>query len=579
MKATKFLAIASSILAIASTSCIDDKYDLSDIDTTVQVKIDRLVVPVNIDQIFLSSVIDETSNIKVIDGHYAYVTDGTFNSDPISIDGISVKIDDIQDSHVTIKNALGGMPNPDVDIDYDIHEANPTEYSFKAEDISENLCGLTRINGKTTFTIKLDLSGIKNFASKAQLMGVKIMLTKHMIVKPNANGTYDYESGIFTLKDQLVDTSAGLTIEIEVEAIEIAAGEFNEADHTIDISGEVGVTDGIFRIPAQYQSQTLPEMLSLVVSYDIADFEVESVSGELQYPITDVDIPEVELNDIPDFLNQPGTNLILANPQLYLNANNPLNMYKDLYAETGIEITAKRVGESGTGIDKKTFTLDQPFKIGGEQGVNEFNYVLAPEDPATTDAGYPHPTFVKFSSLGHILSGNGLPKALQINLVDPMVPKQPIENFLVDKKYEAIKGTWKFVAPFDLASGSCIMYSDVVDGWSSEDLDHAVITFLEVNVTVSTDIPVGVQFTGAPLGKDGNAIAGTKITGATIKPMADNEHVTILVEMPEGGIHNLDGIKFEAVATAADGQALSPAMTIRLTNIRPCVSGYYEKEL
>lgn len=579
MKATKFLAIASSILAIASTSCIDDKYDLSDIDTTVQVKIDRLVVPINIDQILLSSVIDETDNIKIIDGNYAYVTDGTFKSEAITIDGISVKIDDIQDSHVTIKNALGGMPNPDVDIDYDIHEANPTEYSFKAEDISENLCGLTRINGETTFTIKLNLDGIKNFATKVQLKNVEIMLTKHMIVKPNANGTYDYESGIFTLKDQLVDTSTGLTIEIEVEAIEIAPGEFNEAAHTIDISGEVGVKDGIFNIPAQYQSRTMPETLSLVVSYDIDNFEVESVSGELQYPITDVNIPEVELNDIPDFLNQPGTNLILANPQLYLNANNPLNMYNGLYAQTGMEITAKRVSESGSGIDKKTITLDEPFKIGGEQYVNKFNYVLAPQDPTTTDLDYPHPTFVKFSSLGHLLSGNGLPKALQIDLINPMVPKQPIENFLIDKTYDPIEGTWKFVAPLALESGSCIMYSDVVDGWSSDDLDHAVITYLEVNVTVSTDIPVGVQFTGAPLGKDGKPISGTKITGATIKPMADNEHVTILVEMPEGGIHDLDGIKFEAVANAADGNALSPDMTIRLTNIRPCVSGYYEKEL
>lgn len=580
MKSTHLLAIASGLLAFATTSCIDDNYDLSDIDKTVQVKIDHLVVPINIDQVSLSSVIDETDNIKVIDGNYAYVTDGTFNSDPFTIGGISVTIDKINDSHVTIKNVLGGLPNPHVDIDYDIHEATPTDYSFKSQNISENLLDLSRIDGNTEFTIKLDLHGLKSFATKVQLTGVKIMLPKHLLVAPTPGGSYDYATGVFSLADQLVDVDKGLDLIIDITGVDILPGEFNPTDHTINISGQLGVTDGIFTIPAQYQSQTLPERMSLSVSYGITNFEVSTVTGDLQYSIDNVDIPGVELNNIPDFLNQKGTNLILANPQLYLRANNPLSMYDGLYAQTGIEITAERVTTtaSGSGLDKKTFVLDQPFKIGGKQHVEEFDYVLAPSKPATPDAAYPDPTFVKFSTLGHVLSGDGLPKKLVVNLVDPMVPCQRIVDFEIGKSYPAVEGSWKFVAPFNLGAGSCIMYSDVVDGWSSDDLDKAVITYLEVSANVTTDIPVGVQFTGAPLGKDGKPIAGAKITGATLKPMAKDERVTIIVEMPDGGIHGLDGIKFEAVATAEDGPALSPNMTISLSNIRPCVSGYYEKE-
>lgn len=579
MKQTHLLAIATSILAIATTSCFDDKYDLSDIDKTVELKVDRLVVPINIDHISLSSIIDETSNIQVIDGQYAYVTDGTFDSDPINIDGITVKVTKINDTDVSLKNALGGQPNPHVDIDYDIAEATPTDYAFESENISENLLGLSRIDGTTQITISLDLSGVKGFASKVQLSGVKIELPKHLLTSPHPDGTYDYNTGIFTLRNQLADVNSGLIVKLDVVGLDILDGEFNPTAHTLNVNGQVGLTDGVFTIPAEYQSQTLPERLNLTISYDIADFEVSTVTGVLQYEITDVDIPEVNLNDIPDFLNQPGTNLILANPQLYLRANNPLCMYDKLYAQTGLEITALRKNDAGSITDKKTVTLDKPFAIGGVHNVENFNFVLCPQKPATTDPAYPNPQFEKFSSLGQILSGDGLPNTLKVNLIDPMIPSQPIVDFQVGKKYSAIQGSWKFIAPFALSAGSVIMYSDVVDGWSSEDLDKLVITYMEVNVKVSTDIPVGVNFTSQPLGKDGKPIAGAKITGAVIKPMAKDEPVTIKVEMPADGIRYLDGIKFEAAASSEDGPALSPDMTITLTNIRPCVSGYYQTEL
>lgn len=579
MKPTHLLAITTALLAIATTSCFDDKYDLSDIDKTVELKVDRLVVPVNIDKISLSSIIDETSNIQVIDGQYTYVTDGTFDSDPITIDGITVKVSKINDTHISIKNALGGLPNPHVDIDYDIAEASPTSYAFESENISENLYGLSRIDGSTNITITLDLSGIKDFATKIKLSGVKINLPKHLLTTPNSNGTYDYATGVFSLKDQMVDVNTGLIVVLDVVGLDIMDGEFNPTAHTLNVSGEVGLADGLFTIPAEYQSQTLPERLNLTISYDVADFEVSTVTGELQYEISDVDIPEVNLNDIPDFLNQPGTNLILANPQLYLRANNPLNMYENLYAQTGLEITALRKNDAGNITDSKTVSLENPFIIGGQNNVEYFNYVLCPQMPGTTDSDYPDPKFVKFSTLGQILSGDGLPNTLKVNLVDPMIPKQRIVNFQVGKEYSSVKGSWKFLAPFALSAGSVIMYSDVVDGWSSEDLDKLVITYMEVNVKVSTDIPVGVNFTGQPIGKDGKPIAGTKITGATIKPMAKGEAVTIKVEMPADGIRYLDGIKFEATASAEDGPALSPDMNITLTDIRPCVSGYYQTEL
>lgn len=47
---------AGTLAAIALTACVDDKYDLSDIDTTVQVEVNDLTLPVNIDPFTMSSI-------------------------------------------------------------------------------------------------------------------------------------------------------------------------------------------------------------------------------------------------------------------------------------------------------------------------------------------------------------------------------------------------------------------------------------------------------------------------------------------------------------------------------------------
>lgn len=61
-----------SVVALAAlsllTGCIDDSYDLSDVDTTTRVNINDLVLPVNIDPVTLGDVIsiDPDSKIQTV---------------------------------------------------------------------------------------------------------------------------------------------------------------------------------------------------------------------------------------------------------------------------------------------------------------------------------------------------------------------------------------------------------------------------------------------------------------------------------------------------------------------------------
>lgn len=572
MKTTRLMAYALVGVLALSTSCMDDKYDLSDIDKTVRVDVDDLIIPVNIDPVQLKNILEETEDIQVIDGVYTYSTDGTFSSDPVKIEEISIKIVQIEPSNVEIKS-IGGLPVQGYDITYDISNADLTRFDIKANDITEDLKGLTHIDGQTTFTITLNMDGIKQFSSKAQLHDVQLMLPKHLYVEDNPKGTYNPETGVFSVKDDLVDTDKNFVLPIKITGIDIVDGEFDYDSHSIHIVVDAGFSNGSFTLPAQYHLAFLPENLNMYVSYHFDDFQVTYVDGTFGYNVESPKIPTVNLNDLPDFLNQPSTNLVFANPCLYLKANNPLYEY-NIYVQTGLAITANRKDKPS-----QTYSIDEPyFTIGKNTSAANgvYSFVLAPEMPKSPDANYPNPQFVGFNQLSYLLSGDGLPNSLDVKIDNIEFPAQKIDKFKVGTQYPGIEGSYKFIAPFAFKEGSQIVYGDTISGWSSEDLDALTITNLEVNATISTTIPLAVSFTGYPIDKNGNRIAGTSIEGANLSANAKDQNVTIRVK---GEIKKLDGIEFVATATSGSEEALSPDMTITLKNIRPKVKGYYQKEL
>lgn len=76
-----------ALLALTCVSCIDDNYDLSDINTDMRFQVNDLTIPVNIDQIEMRSILDlkEDGTVKEVNGEYAILENGDFNSGEINI--------------------------------------------------------------------------------------------------------------------------------------------------------------------------------------------------------------------------------------------------------------------------------------------------------------------------------------------------------------------------------------------------------------------------------------------------------------------------------------------------------------
>ncbi len=67
-------------VALSLFACVDNAYDLSNIDSTIGVKVNELVVPLKLDAITLQNMLnlEDNSQIKEINGEYAFLEEGSF---------------------------------------------------------------------------------------------------------------------------------------------------------------------------------------------------------------------------------------------------------------------------------------------------------------------------------------------------------------------------------------------------------------------------------------------------------------------------------------------------------------------
>lgn len=574
--ATFFSSISLAASAFLLAGCIDDNYDLSDIDTTVRVPVNDLVIPINIDAVQLKNIMDlsETSVIKVINGQYTVQYDGNFESSPIKIDPIVMGAPNlpIRTSYISTAGAEQAfeqvgqveLPLPTTGVDF----------SYSVAEVSTDIESITEVG--TVFTIRM-IIGIdqgNTLVNEVIFKNLKFQLPKGLTMV-SGDGQYDPTTGIYTVPDAKSTADIRREVDFSANAVDIAKAGVKFENHKLSYSDEVKIVSGdvlVKRENLKVDPKNLPSTILVYNDFRMSEINVNWMSGRIHYAIENFQVPDVEITGLPGLLNQDNTNILLDNPQIYLNINNPVGIY-GLTAKTGLAITPWRgdVASSTCRLNNGFFVIpatsaaDDPIK-----------FCLAPADPKNYPAGYASPQFEPFSALSDVLAGNGLPQRLQINLENPEIPSQMVRRLPIGQIIGSVGGSYMLNAPLNLKAGSTIFYTDRVDGWSSEDLDAVTITTLTVTARVNTDIPLKAVCTGYPIDKDGKQINNVTIEGAEINANAKDQVITIRIT---GEIHNLDGLVFTVRIDAENGETLNENMSISLTDIRPKVSGYYQKKL
>lgn len=581
-----FGSLPAVLMAMLVSSCIDDNYDLSDIDTTTRIDVTDLTIPVNIDPVTLGDIIkfDENSKIQpiTIDGKefYALSQDGDFHSEPIQIAAIRAKSTPIADTNETLSriftSSYKGKRLPEAQISYELHNIG-NDFSYTATSIDPAIVSLAGIKtAPFKFGLILEISDPQSVIGTLTFTDLVIRMPKGLMATTSV-GTYDRASGLWKINKVEVARNV-VPVSLTATGIDMKlAGASINPDHSLDFNSEFRIQEGLATVSLT-GVPTGMDNVNLNVKYEIGDLEVQAFSGRIQYQLEGLDIAPVSLSDIPDFLRGGDTNIELANPQIYLGVNNPLADVP-LNCSTGLQLTAMR-----NGMPTLTFTPEQIISIGHDKGVSgPYNFVLTPEGdhltvPADFSAGLQR---VNFNTLGSLLatpaswSTHGLPDQIGIALLNPQVPVQDVVDFTLPRTISGVNGHYRLLAPLALNDGSHVIYTETRTGWSTEDLEDLTVTALTLTADVDNQCPAGAQIYVYPIDVDGKEIDGVEIKSNRLEAGQSSQLVITMT----GEVRRLDGIRIVAVLEGHDGSALAPSQRLVLSNIKAKVSGYYQREL
>ena len=581
-----WLAGLSSVVLIAATSCVDNDYDLSDIDTTARLQVKELVVPMNIEEAILDQVLDldddsEVKKIELEDGSFIYAVkkDGSFNSDPIHISEFTaskpnitpiVSTLDLVDLRTAAEYVPGGITAY-----YDI-KTDPTEIKSEASDIDKSIYTVKKLDVATRIVTTLKVKGLStNVLNTMEIENLKVKYPAGMSATTDI-GNYDPQTGYLTFSQPLAPNSQGeIKVKMTITALDASSPniQFDGKAHTFKFEDNITVEQGRVNI---YADTSLPDQVTFTVTPDMEAIKIDKFTGSIVYDVGDIDIDPIDISNLPDLINQEGTSISIADPQLYLTLSNPLEEYiadgdvMDLGA--GISLKSEREGAS------KVFALDES-RFSTAQDNTGYTYVLAPKSPEKPIEGYINPQWVKFSSLSNVLDldGKGIPTKIYVDIAEPRIDETNIESLKLGVDLPAVVGNYTFYAPLQLNDGSVIKYVDTIDDWSDEDLDKMTITKLNVDFVGSTEVPFELKLKVLPINKTGKPISGVTSNTVTIPALAKGTPVNVTIE---GEIKELDGIQIEAnIVNKGSDTTLAPSMKLIIKDFKAKVSGYYEDEL
>ncbi len=246
----RILLLAGVPLAsLLLTGCIDNKYDLDDIDTTTEIKVNNLVLPINLDVVRLSDIItiDEDSKIKEIDLDgkkvYAVTESGDFHSDPIKIPGFTAPSPDVADAEATFRH-------PDANsarrreagsaIRYGIFSFTPQHIDIKANGIDNSIQEIKEIEcNPINVSIRFDAGSISDYFT-LKLEDLSFQFLKGLSI-PDLPSGYSYNPVLGVLDIDHIDFTPNMAvINLNITAVNFdMAGAVLDYDiHSLDYSSE-----------------------------------------------------------------------------------------------------------------------------------------------------------------------------------------------------------------------------------------------------------------------------------------------------------------------------------------------------
>ena len=532
-----------------TTSCIDSSYDLNkDIDMTISAGGEHLAIPVGYtEKITLDKIIelDEGDDLQIVDGEYHLLKKDNIDETNTSVGTVTVAeseniIDAIPLTYsVSTPGATIVIPK----------EQSEGKINAEARGVDKAVIeiGSLAADMPTTLTLKFELGG----GISIERVDIKTMTITFpdFIQFENENGL---NGQTLTMTDVQIKPS-GFTKELKINKYAFGS-TYGEGNRVEEENG-----DRILKIENQKITIEMQDIyvnnpqgsgsLSITPTVTLSEMAVSEVYGTIQ-PDIDVKPTEVELNNLPDFLQDDEIRLDITNPVFSFNANNPLNTdvemdgvltgYKDGKVTKIVKIGSGNGGASITlkpsGDKQQTISI-----VRDEQTVVEANA-----------------TKVVVPNLNDIIET--IPDRINVEL-KPAVKTEQYYTVNLGQDY-TLNSAYDIDIPLSFGSNLKIVYEETLDNFDLDledvDIEKAVLSINAVNT-----IPLAMEIKNenvSALDANGNVIKDIDVTvEGTITESKDGKTEVSstlnvnLNETAEGAISKLDGLKLKI--TAVPGQA------------------------
>ena len=552
-KRRPFIATALLLTSLGvTTSCIDNSYDLNkDIDMTVNVGGEHLAIPVGYtEQITLDKIIelDEGDDLQLVNGEYHLL-----KSDKIDETNTSVKMVTVNESSNPI-NSINVLNNVDYSQPGDVTvEDIESEGSVNTEahGIDEAVIEIGSLTANTP--AKLTLSFEINKTSSISYSDVTI--DKMTITFPDFIKFEEGQSGlngqVLTISNETLSSS---TYTIDLYISKYVFGEkYGDGNKVKEENG-----DRIIKIENQkitvktdvtvHQARGTGS-LSITPTAILAAMTVSEVNGTIK-PNMDVKPTEVELTNLPDFLQDEEVKLDITNPVFSFKANNPLNEEIEMdgimtgYKNGKVTKTVK-IGSGNGGV---------PIKL-KPSGNKQQTISIVRNEKTVVETGA---TKVIVPNLNDIIET--IPDRISVEL-KPAVKTDDYYTVNLGQDY-VLNSEYNIDIPLSFGSGLKIVYEETIDDFDL-DLEDVDIKKAIISITADNTIPLKMEIKNenvSALDVNGNKITDINVTvEGTITESKDGKSIATsqlninLVSTKEGAISKLDGLFFKV--TAVPGQA------------------------
>lgn len=565
---TKNYKLMPSLLmagALLLAGCTNNDYDFDKVDLTMGFGGETLTIPSSsTTEIPLADILELKEDGSVTtdaEGNYLFSLNGQGDAahpkvNPIELRGSSqnpnFQVDLLSDRGARAKRAAQSFSTEPLLV-FEYHGNSPEVKSITEADVT----------GFVT-TIQLNLKSLKDIVPNIEELTLTIPSYLQInSLNGNGNGTPNIMGNKIVVRNVTAANDFKLTI--KANKLDFTQEQDEYGHLTIDKNtGKIDL-EGYFSLAIKGTVTGLPTTSTYTIASNISvsNMTVNSAKGKFDPDINLNNLGEVQVKDIPDFLDDDNVVTDLDNPRIILTISNDMKVAAKV---SGDLIALNKEGREIAHVQLPKMDIHRTTT----NDATTTNICICRHATPELTSEYGNDLYV-VDNLSTLIQR--IPDKIKFTNVEAKANQDVEAEFLFNHQYN-VNPSYKVEAPLAFAENANIVYKKSMNDWNDDvkDLDLAEGAYVELTTNVENKMPAYLNIEATPIDANGNSLAdklAIEIPNKVIAASADgntpaNTNVTIKISpKTKQALKLLDGIEFVMSGSAATpGQTTITGITL-----------------